>query len=73
MKKLITLASLAFLLNLGAADAFAWELTLKGATEYRYRYLTRFGQNDLFGNVNIVPLGINHIKQWTSEDTWQNG
>jgi hypothetical protein len=46
-----------------AAPAFAWEITMKGEAEYRYRYWTRTGNNDIFGEMggSLVDLGINHL------------
>ena len=73
MKRFVILALVGCILALVAADVFAWELKLKGVTEYRYRYLTRFGANDLFGDTGLAPVGINHIKQWTSRGTWNSG
>jgi hypothetical protein len=54
--------------------AFAWELTMKGDTEWRYRYWTRTGDVDIFGPMDgsTVYLGINHLKTFPTTGT-QNG
>jgi hypothetical protein len=50
------------------APAFAWEIAMKGEAEYRYRYWTRTGDNDIFGNMNgrFANLGINHLQTFPS-------
>jgi hypothetical protein len=56
----VTLALLAMV----AAPVFAWEFALKGETEWRYRYWTRTGDQDIFGSMDsrVINLGINHLK-----------
>ena len=45
------------------APVFAWEFSMKGETEYRYRYWTRTGNNDIFGSMGgTVDLGINQLQ-----------
>jgi hypothetical protein len=55
--------------------AYAWELTLKGEAEWRYRYWTRLGNNDIFGvmGVNDVNLGINHLQTFPTAATTNRG
>ncbi len=49
-----------------ATQAAAWELSMKGDWEWRYRYWTRTGNHDIFGEMDDtrVNLGINHL--WCS-------
>jgi len=46
-----------------ATQAAAWEFSMKGDWEWRYRYWTRTGNNDIFGQMDDthVNLGINHL------------
>ncbi|MBI5571564.1 MAG: hypothetical protein HY914_16600 [Desulfomonile tiedjei] len=54
------------LLSVWAVPAFGWELSLKGETEWRYRFWQRTGDTDIFGQMNssIVNLGINHLRTY---------
>ncbi len=75
MKRPATVSVLCCLLAFLAIDAYAWELKLRGMTEVRYRYLTRLGDDDLFGDVTShggTPLGVNHLKEWPSPHSWQS-
>ncbi len=65
MKKIILVAVLAAFVCSLAAAALAWDFKVRGETAYRYRYLTRTGQNDIFGTVYPdLYLGVNHLKTW---------
>jgi hypothetical protein len=46
-----------------ATQAAAWEFSMKGDWEWRYRYWTRTGNSDIFGQMDDthVNLGINHL------------
>jgi hypothetical protein len=46
-----------------ATQAAAWEFSMKGDWEWRYRYWTRTGNSDIFGRMDDthVNLGINHL------------
>ena len=63
MKRFGIIGLIAFLAVCATAPAFAWEYSMKGDWEWRYRYWTRTGQNDIFGEMNAtqVNLGINHL------------
>ena len=63
------------LLSIWAAPAFAWEYTMKGDAEWRYRYWTRTGSKDLFGEMdpNRVNLGINHLVVQPTAGTTNRG
>jgi hypothetical protein len=65
----LTGVALVMLLAASWAPVFAWEIDLKGETEWRYRYWTRTGNNDIFGQMdaNAVYLGINHLQTFP---TW---
>jgi hypothetical protein len=52
------------------APVFAWELSMKGETEWRYRYWTRTGNEDIFGTMGgAVNLGINHLQTFPTSGT----
>jgi hypothetical protein len=54
MTRPIAIAGLAALLvGFTAAPCSAWRFSLKGDFEYRYRYISRTGPRDLFGNANV--------------------
>ena len=60
---------LAVLLVVGAVSACcAWELSMKGETEWRYRYWTRTGNKDIFGSMGgTVNLGLNHLQTFPTD------
>lgn len=41
----------AVFLMIATSPVFAWEFSMKGEFEYRYRYISRTGNGDLFGDV----------------------
>ncbi len=49
MRALVTLVMAAMLFGWSAISAFGWEAALKGEYENRLRWLSRTGENDLFG------------------------
>jgi hypothetical protein len=71
MKGIWKAMAAALLLAFLATAAFGWEAKIKGDAEYRYRYWTRTGDIDIFGNMdNQVYLGINHLNTFpTGGDT----
>jgi hypothetical protein len=64
MRRCVSVGLALVLLAIVAAPAFAWEFALQGQTEWRYRYWTRNGNQDIFGSMNssVVNLGINHLR-----------
>lgn len=74
--KRIEFITLAMLLIVSLASAaLAWELSMKGETEWRYRYWTRTGSDDIFGHMtaNEVYLGINHLQTFPTASTTNRG
>ena len=71
MKRFGFIGLIALLAICAAAPAFAWEFSMKGDWEWRYRYWTRTGQNDIFGEMNAtqVNLGLNHLYLWPTAGT----
>jgi hypothetical protein len=61
-------AALAFLLLVALTRAaFGWELELRGETVWRYRYLARAGDMDIFGSARGWPkLGVNNLHTYPS-------
>ena len=51
--------------------AMAWEFSMKGDWEWRYRYWTRTGNSDIFGQMDDthVNLGINHLVVFPTKAT----
>lgn len=49
MKKLLFVGLVGLLVAAIAVPALAWEFSLKGEQEWRFRYFSRTGPNDLFG------------------------
>ncbi len=59
MRKLLSVALAGILIAIVAAPAFAWEFSMKGEQEWRFRFFTRSGPNDLFGrNAGNVDIGF---------------
>lgn len=71
MKRLYGILMLTLMVAAFAAPAMAWEFGMKGDWEWRYRYWTRMGDNDIFGRVdpNVVNLGVNHLNTFPSGGT----
>lgn len=53
MKKILTVMLAGLLVVALTAPVLAWEFSLKGEYEYRFRYFSRTGPTDLFGNANL--------------------
>lgn len=47
------------LLALFVAPSLAWEYSMTGEFVFRQQYISRMGQNDIFGNTSIQDNGIN--------------
>ncbi|MFA6221941.1 MAG: hypothetical protein WC647_06470 [Desulfomonilaceae bacterium] len=60
MKKLWLGILATMLVVVFVAPSFAWEFTMTGEYEYRLRYFTRSGNNDLFGQAFVQDGGINN-------------
>jgi hypothetical protein len=58
MKKFWTILLAGLLLVAFAAPAFAWEFSMKGEWEYRFRYFGRTGDKDLFGQQFASEVGF---------------
>ncbi len=70
MKRLIGITLLCLFTVSLAGPALAWEYKMKGETVWRYRYLSRTGNNDIFGRVGgATNLGVNHVKNWPTPST----
>ncbi|MBI4964720.1 MAG: hypothetical protein HY913_15685 [Desulfomonile tiedjei] len=54
MKRLLTILVAGLLIATLTAPAFAWEFAMTGEFELRYRYISRTGPSDLFGNADIA-------------------
>jgi len=52
------LISVLWLATIGV-EAFGWEFKLKGEAEWRYRYISRTGPGDLFGNADMAQANPN--------------
>jgi len=71
MKGFARLFLAALLMVAAAAPAYSWEFTMKGEAEYRYRYWTRTGNDDIFGHMDgsDVYLGVNHLLTFPTTGT----
>ncbi len=74
MKAIGRTVFLVFLLATLATQAFAWDFKMKGEAEWRYRYWTRTGDQDIFGSMDDrVYLGINHLQTFPTTGTTNRG
>ena len=71
MKRILVSCALMAGIMSVSSIALAWEFSMKGETLWRYRYITRTGNNDIFGNADLpqVSLGVNHIRNWPTPST----
>ncbi len=53
MRKILVLFLVGVLAAAFAAPAFAWEFSMKGEFEHRFRYIGRLGDDDLFGKASL--------------------
>ena len=58
MKKLWLSILATMLVVVFVAPAFAWEYSMTGQFEWRQQYLSRMGNNDIFGNTSLQGTGI---------------
>jgi hypothetical protein len=58
-----------------SAPVSGWEMKLEGEWEWRFRYWTRTGTNDIFGSMDstFVNLGVNHLNTWPNDETQKEG
>ncbi|MFH0823978.1 MAG: hypothetical protein V2B18_14605 [Pseudomonadota bacterium] len=61
MKRLLMVVLSVLLIGAFAVPAFAWEFSMKGEQEWRYRYFTRNGPEDLFGKGSDIGLAGQNI------------
>jgi hypothetical protein len=75
MRRFVFLGLAFVLLAVTSAPVFAWEYSMKGEAEWRYRYWTRTGNNDIFGTMDstIVNLGLNHLLTFPTSATTNRG
>ena len=75
MKRFVLIGLAILVIASLTAPVFAWEFSMKGETEYRYRYWTRTGNNDIFGSMGgTVDLGINQLQTFpTTAQTTRGG
>ena len=71
MKRFVLLFLAALILVAVVAPVYAWEFSMKGEVEWRYRYWTRYGNDDIFGlmDANEVNLGVNHLLTFPTTGT----
>jgi hypothetical protein len=55
-----SLVAVTLCLVLTASICPAWELSLRGECEWRFRYIARTGPSDLFGNANVAQAAPNN-------------
>ncbi|MBI5570506.1 MAG: hypothetical protein HY914_11220 [Desulfomonile tiedjei] len=54
MKRTLVVLAAVFMLGIGVSPSLAWEFSMTGESEWRYRYVSRTGVHDLFGNAEIA-------------------
>jgi hypothetical protein len=59
MKRFFALLSTGLLIGTMCASALAWEFSMTGEMEVRYRYFSRTGGGDLYGSANEAAVGFN--------------
>ncbi len=71
MKRLGCLGLAILLVAVLGQSALAWEYSMKGDAEWRYRYWTRTGNDDIFGQMDgqTVYLGLNHLLTFPTTGT----
>ncbi|MFH1115286.1 MAG: hypothetical protein V1792_15355 [Pseudomonadota bacterium] len=74
MRRFGFIAVVLLLLAAMTIPASAWEMKLKGDTEWRFRYWARTGDKDIFGKMDptAVNLGVNHLATFPTVGGTQN-
>ncbi|HTY23646.1 MAG TPA: hypothetical protein VMC85_10980 [Desulfomonilaceae bacterium] len=68
--------SLAILITIATfAPSYSWDFSMRGEAEWRYRYWTRTGNDDIFGTMDSqsVNLGLNHLLTFPTTGTTNVG
>ncbi|MGO9570147.1 MAG: hypothetical protein ACLP5H_21670 [Desulfomonilaceae bacterium] len=74
MKRFVFIGLVFLLVFSLGAPIFAWEFSMNGEIEWRYRYWTRTGNQDIFGTMSdAVNLGINHLQTFPTTATTNRG
>ena len=74
MRQFVYMSLAVVVLAMLSGSAFAWEFKMKGEAEWRYRYWTRLGTNDIFGSMDEnVYLGVNHLQTFPTSGTTNRG
>ena len=74
MRNLFLIGMVSVVLFGVSSAAMAWNFTMTGEAEWRYRYWTRTGPEDIFGSMgNDVYLGINHLKTFPTTRSTNRG
>jgi hypothetical protein len=75
MRRCCFVVVVAIITSVMVVPAMAWEFTLKGDWEWRYRYWARTGDRDIFGTVDpvAVNLGVNHLNTFPTTGTQNRG
>ena len=75
MKNVVRLCLIVLLTVSAHAPACSWEFSMKGEVEWRYRYCTRTGNDDIFGTVDSdsVNLEVNHLPTFPTTGTTNLG
>jgi hypothetical protein len=73
MRGLIVALTVVLFMTTGTENATAWEFAMTGEFEYRVRYYSRLGPNDLFGDTTLQDRGIDPAGQsWSANPGWIN-
>jgi hypothetical protein len=74
MRNLFLIGMVSLVLFGVSSGAMAWDFAMTGEAEWRYRYWTRTGTEDIFGSMgNDVYLGINHLKTFPTTRSTNRG
>lgn len=74
MKKLLTVVMAGLLLAAFALPAFAWEFSMTGEYDFRFRYWSRIGDKDLFGLAAAQDIGgIGDSRAYTYQPVFYPG
>ena len=73
MRRILTTVLAGLLVLAVVAPVFAWEFSMTGEYEYRFKYFARMGNSDLFGFAPAQDQGAGTFIGFAGPNIWSTG